>query len=168
MKKNKHPGHKALRKGRWSQPNRIYLVTTVTNARRPFFNDLFVGRLVVKEMRRLEYDGIANSLAWVLMPDHLHWLFGLTEKENLSQVIKLLKGRSSHKINQILKRSGYVWEKAFHDHALRKEEDIRQTARYVVANPLRAGLVENIYDYPLWDAIWMEERFQPRAIVADH
>ncbi len=28
-------------------------------------------------------------------------------------------------------------------------------ARYVVANPLRAGLVERIGDYPLWDAIWV-------------
>ena len=155
MKKNNRPGHKALRKGRWSQPNRIYLVTTGTNARQPFFNDLFVGRLVVKEMRRLESDGIVTSLAWVLMPDHLHWLFGLTEKEDLSRVIKLLKGRSSHKINQILARSGSTWEKAFHDRALRKEEDIRKIARYIVANPLRAKLVENIYDYPLWDAVWM-------------
>ena len=28
-------------------------------------------------------------------------------------------------------------------------------ARYVVANPLRAGLVEKLGDYPLWDAVWV-------------
>jgi hypothetical protein len=28
-------------------------------------------------------------------------------------------------------------------------------ARYVVANPLRAGLVKRLGDYPLWDAIWL-------------
>jgi len=28
-------------------------------------------------------------------------------------------------------------------------------ARYIVANPLRAGLVERIGDYPLWDATWL-------------
>jgi hypothetical protein len=38
---------------------------------------------------------------------------------------------------------------------LRKDEDLQTVARYIVANPLRAGLVEKIGDYPLWDAIWL-------------
>ena len=38
---------------------------------------------------------------------------------------------------------------------LRKEEDILEIARYIVANPLRAGLVKKLNDYPLWDAIWV-------------
>jgi len=28
-------------------------------------------------------------------------------------------------------------------------------ARYIVANPLRAGLVSRVGDYPLWDACWL-------------
>jgi putative transposase len=28
-------------------------------------------------------------------------------------------------------------------------------ARYIVANPLRAGLVERLGDYPHWDAVWL-------------
>jgi len=32
---------------------------------------------------------------------------------------------------------------------------LRRVARYVVANPMRAGLVKQIGDYPLWDAIWV-------------
>jgi hypothetical protein len=28
-------------------------------------------------------------------------------------------------------------------------------ARYIVANPLRAGLVEHLGDYPHWDAVWL-------------
>ena len=34
----------------------------------------------------------------------------------------------------------------FHDRALRRDEDTLSTARYIVANPLRAGLVKNIRD----------------------
>ncbi len=48
-----------------------------------------------------------------------------------------------------------LWQKGFHDRALRREEDLVTVARYVVANPLRAGLVEKLGDYPLWDAIWV-------------
>lgn len=48
-----------------------------------------------------------------------------------------------------------VWQRGFHDRALRQEEDLIATARYVVANPLRAGLVDRIGDYPWWDAVWL-------------
>jgi putative transposase len=69
--------------------------------------------------------------------------------------MQLLKGRSSQRINQYLKRSGSIWDRAFHDHAIRENEDIKAIARYIVANPLRSGLVENVSDYSLWDAIWL-------------
>ena len=42
-----------------------------------------------------------------------------------------------------------------YDHVLRNDEDVRATARYIVADPLRAGLVDSIGDYPLWDAVWL-------------
>jgi len=78
MYSNEKPGHRALRYGRYSEPHRLYLVTTVTHERQTFFADLFIGRIVVGEMRRAHDEGMVESLAWVLMPDHLHWLLGLT------------------------------------------------------------------------------------------
>lgn len=66
-----------------------------------------------------------------------------------------IKGRSAISINRVLGSQGQLWQKGFHDRAIRKEEDLQAIARYVVANPLRAGLVDKIGDYPLWDAIWL-------------
>jgi len=48
-----------------------------------------------------------------------------------------------------------IWQDGFHDHALRQEEDLAEVARYIVANPLRAGLVERVGDYSHWDAVWL-------------
>ena len=48
-----------------------------------------------------------------------------------------------------------VWQRGFHDYALGVDKDIVHVARYIVANPLRAGLVSRIGDYPLWDAKWL-------------
>lgn len=51
----------------------------------------------------------------------------------------------------LLRRDGLIgpcWQRGFYDHALRKEEDIRTSAEYIVNNPVRAGLVENWVDYP--------------------
>lgn len=54
-----------------------------------------------------------------------------------------------------LSRQGRLWQPGFHDHAVRREESLEAIARYIVANPLRAGLVKKVGDYPLWDAIWV-------------
>jgi REP element-mobilizing transposase RayT len=67
-----------------------------------------------------------------------------------------MKSQSGNSINQLLGRSSNpVWQRGFHDHALRRDEDIVRVARYIVANPLRAGLVSRIGDYPLWDSVWV-------------
>ena len=144
-----------LRKGRYSQKNRIYCVTTVTNDRYPFFVKFTAARLLVGEMRHLHINGQVVSLAWVIMPDHLHWLLQLSGESSLSDVVKLLKGRSSRKINEALGRQGSLWQRAFHERAMRREDNIRNIARYIVANPLRAGLVSDMRDYSHWDCVWV-------------
>lgn len=144
-----------LRKGRLSKTGQVYFITTVTDNRQTFFHCFQTARLVVLEMRRVESENRIRSLAWVLMPDHLHWLFVLQDNIRLSDTMKAFKARSALGVNRFLTRTGAVWQRAYYDHALRKEEDIKGIARYMIANPLRAGLVTNIGDYPLWDAVWL-------------
>ena len=144
-----------LLRGRVSRTGQIYHIMTTTEGRAPLFRDFTVARLVIAEMRRLEEQNLLHSIAWVLMPDHLHWLLQLNGPMAISTVIKVLKGRSARQLGFLLPDSQPVWQKGFHDHALRREEDVRKVARYIVANPLRAGLVEQIGDYPLWDARWL-------------
>ena len=140
----------ALRRGRCSEPGRAYLVTTVTRGRERLFADWRVGRWVALELCAAP----AETLAWVLMPDHLHWLMVLQDG-TLAATVRQVKSRSAIAVNRYLGRAGRVWQKDYHDHAVREEEDLRAMARYVVANPLRAGLVERIGDYPLWGASWL-------------
>ena len=144
-----------LMKGRFSSVNHIYFITTVVNKRIPYFKDIYIARKIINEMRFLHDEDFVRSIAWVLMPDHLHWIFQLGEKQDLSFVMKLFKGRSSKSLNDVLNRQGPIWQRAYYDHALRDHEDIRKISRYMVANPLRSGLVDNIGDYPLWDAMWL-------------
>jgi len=147
------PHGRDLRNGRFSEPNRIYLVTSVTYQRSPVFADFACGRYVVSAMQREQSQ--ATTLAFVIMPDHLHWLMQLSETGELDKVVGDIKSISAHRINKQLRRRGKVWQAGYHDHALRAEEDVQAVARYVVANPLRAKLVERIGEYPLWDAVWL-------------
>ena len=145
-----------LRRGRYSEQQRAYFVTAVlTERERRYFADFSCARCVVAEMRDLHDDGTVSSLAWVVMPDHVHWLFQLGKNMDLSAAVKRFKACSARRVNGHLSQQGALWQKSFYDHALRQDEDIRDVARYIVANPLRAGLAERIGDYPLWDAIWL-------------
>jgi REP element-mobilizing transposase RayT len=183
-----------LRKGRFSSPGQPYLVTSATLDRRPIFADFGMGRILVNVMREHEEKGDVESLAFVVMPDHFHWLFTLTGKCTLSKLIGQVKGACAYQIGRIskpcgsgfsrhqslapegapanLRRSGFsrdgsgrdrrIWQKGFHDHALRRDEDVRAVARYMVMNPVLGGIVSRIWDYPLWDAVWVDDsRFDP-------
>lgn len=152
--KNYH-GHR-LRKGRVSLPNQVYLITAVTAGRNPVFTELSAGRAVVQELIEAEKRGRAETLAYVVMPDHLHWLMSLDAGKLLADVIGGVKRYSAVVINRLPGGSlSPVWQRGFHDHALRNEESVIDVARYIIANPLRAGLVKRIGDYPLWDAVWL-------------
>ena len=104
---------------------------------------------MVCQLRTLQDEGLAETLSDVLMPDHLHWLMTLRSGE-LSGVMRLLKGRTAHVLGHP------IWQSNYHDHAIRKDEDLRALARYIIANPLRAGLVERIGDYPWWNSVWLD------------
>ncbi len=148
------PSAHRLRRGRFSEPGRLYLLTSVTEHRTPILTDLRLARLLVAEFRHAQQASTARSLAWVVMPDHFHWLMEL-QQTTLSSVMRQLKSRSTCAINKACLRSGRLWQAGFHDRALRHEEDVRAIARYIIANPLRAGLVQKIGDYPHWDAVWL-------------
>jgi putative transposase len=148
------PASNRLRIGCCAESNRIYLLTINTRDREPIFQDFPSGRVVVNQFRCAQDQGFANSLAWVVMPDHFHWLIELRQG-SLGGLVQRTKSLTTKAVKLSTGRSVSIWQRGFHDRALRREEDLVKVARYVVANPLRAGLVERLGDYPLWDAIWV-------------
>ncbi|MGX9866927.1 REP-associated tyrosine transposase [Pseudomonas moraviensis] len=143
-----------LRRGRCSEPGRAYLITVVVYQRHLIFTDWRIGRLLVAELKRAQDQQWVKSIAWVVMPDHFHWLVQL-ENASLERLMRTVKSRSTLTINRALNRTGAFWQTGYHDRAIRDNEDLRPYARYIIANPLRAGLVKKVADYPLWDACWL-------------
>ncbi|MGV8921381.1 MAG: REP-associated tyrosine transposase [Pseudomonas sp.] len=148
-----HRSHQ-MRSGRFSEVGRIYVLTAIVHRRAPVFTDLRAGRLLVEQFKLAQQEGIADSLAWVVMPDHFHWMIDL-KGSNLSDFMRRTKSRGARSVNAHLRLDGQLWQKGYYDQAIRQEEDLKTLARYIVANPLRAGLVKRVGDYPLWDAVWL-------------
>ncbi len=145
----KHPHGKNLRKGRVSLPNHAYLATIVTASRKPIFTSFDAARVAVRCFHDRDVMRHAQTLAFVVMPDHVHWLLQLEENVSLSETVRVYKA----KVSLILRQQ--TWQRGFHDHALRDEDNVRGIARYIIANPLRSGLANSVGEYPHWDAIWL-------------
>lgn len=145
-------GKALLRKGRWSEAGRVYLITFATKGREPLFAD-WESAWAAAHLRR--YVARLSFAVLVLVPDHWH---GLVEIEtcDLPSAARTLKGRSARAMNRVLSRTGReVWDGGFHDRALRVDEDLLAAARYIVRNPVRAGLAAKCGLYPFWDAVWL-------------
>jgi len=90
-----------------------------------------------------------ETLAVCIMPDHVHWL---VDTERLTEAVKSAKSITTLLIQRYGRR-GKVWQRSFHDRVLRSRDDRRQVARYLVANPVRSGLVREAGRYP-WAVVW--------------
>ena len=62
-----NPHQRNLRKGRYSLSNQIYHITFTTKQRKPIFKNLTCARIVVNELRTVELEKIADTLAFVIM-----------------------------------------------------------------------------------------------------
>jgi len=148
-------GRRALRRGRVSVPGQMYLLTTVTHHREQFFADTACARTASRVIDAASTWADSRLLAWVLMPDHWHGLLQLGD-EPLGRVMNRFKACASRALHASCGLDGPPWDRSFHDRALRVEEDVMAVARYVVANPVRAGLADSVLAYPYWNAVWLD------------
>jgi REP element-mobilizing transposase RayT len=81
------------------------------------------------------------------MPDHVHLLVeGTAADSDLRQFIKSTKQSSGRVYSRI--HDERLWDEGYHDRVLRKEADVREIARYILWNPVRAGLTTTPTEYP--------------------
>ncbi len=81
------------------------------------------------------------------MPDHLHALVaGTSEQADLAAFVKRFKQLAGFAYKQRYGES--LWQPGYHERVLRDDEGTEAVARYILANPVRAGLTRELGDYP--------------------
>jgi putative transposase len=125
---------------------RTYFVTFCAKNRRSLFADPTAARIakqVVVDYRDREWFWL---LSYCIMPDHVHLLLRLWNGDrSLSQVVGVIKNQITYRARRVHLCAD--WQKGFHDRVKRADEDERYIARYIVENPVRAGLVERYDQY---------------------
>lgn len=159
MPEQDHDGHvhpmpsPQLLVGRRSIAGNVYAIAMVCRNRSHLFEEPTNAHLAMQVLHALDQEGLTASLAWMVMPDHLHWLVQLREK-SLGYCVQRLKARSGFLINQHRRSAGAVWHPGYYDHAIRSEASLRRHARYILTNPVRAGLAARLGEYPYGWCRW--------------
>jgi REP element-mobilizing transposase RayT len=138
----------------YAVPGIAFHWTICTSGRRRFFADRALAEAIAATIRSHLAPHV-DLYAFCIMPDHVHVICG-TRFESQLAVIGRWKQIAHFAIRRVHARGG-VWQRASYDTGVRFERTLQAQAEYVVANPVRAGLVPRWEEYvPLvWHA-WME------------
>lgn len=149
-----------LLRGRLSLIGHVYSITTVTAGRHPRFLDDGNAGAVIEAIRASDRAKRTLTLAWVVMPDHLHWLFQLRQA-TLSSCLREMKAASARQIHLQKRTHGRIWQPGYHDHAVRDHESLHGLAAYILRNPVRAGLCPHSGDYRHSWCRWPDRMDEP-------
>lgn len=78
--------------------------------------------------------------AWAIMPNHVHAILKPSEGHELDRIVRSWKRFTSREINKVIGKSGRLWQSEPFDHMIRNGDHFLRFSRYVLENPLKAGL----------------------------
>ena len=142
-----------LNRGRRSVPGQVYVLSTTCHARQRRFLIKASADCVINQFHEMQTQGRVCSLAWVVMPDHIHWMLEL-KSGTLPHLARRVKSSSALALNRMSGNVGRVWQAGYFDHAMRDDESLERQAKYILANPVRAGLACAIGEYPFAWCVW--------------
>lgn len=97
--------------------------------------------------------------AWCQMSNHYHLLVE-TPEANLSEGMRQLNGVYTQHVNRVHRRVGHVFQGRFKAVLVERESHLLEVARYVVLNPVRAGMVADAGEWP-WSSHACMRGLQP-------
>jgi putative transposase len=143
----------------------LWHVTSRGNERREVFRDDDDRREFLRLLgRTVELFGWKLH-AWVLMGNHFHLLVG-TPEATLSRGMRQLNGDYAGHFNRRHGRDGHVFQGRFKAVLVQRESHLLEVARYVVRNPVRAGMVKSAEEWP-WSSYRASAGLEPAPAWLD-
>jgi putative transposase len=124
-----------------------YSLSFCTHLRAQLFVTSEVVELVLSQFLRAVREEEFSLLAYCFMPDHVHFLVqGNAESSDGRRLIKMGKQYAGYAYSK--KYGAKLWQPWGFERVLRDEEASFTVARYILENPVRAGLADRVIDYP--------------------
>ena len=126
-----------------------YSVTFCVLHRRSVFTDADVVECVLSHFLEQATMFACAILVYCFMPDHVHMLVeGTSEDADLRSFATRAKQKSG--FDFAARNQRRLWQKGYYERIVRDDEPTTELIRYIIANPVRAGLVIEPSGYPFW------------------
>jgi putative transposase len=123
-----------------------YALEFTTENRALFFKDNAAIDLVVEQFLRAARERGFVIVTHCLMPDHAHLVIdGERDDSDCLAFIKLAKQYSAYYFKQA--HGHRLWQRYGHERFIRDDMERALTIRYLLANPVKAGLVSDPREY---------------------
>ena len=127
-----------------------YFVTICTKNRQSVFGEIIdgimqlnmVGEIIKETLKDLTID-YPNSIItdYVIMPNHLHFIWFNQDNALLSDVVRKLKGKAIKSYHHLMRSQNKsyepLWQRSFYEHIIRDDKDYERIATYIENNPLQ-------------------------------
>lgn len=149
---NKHPDEPSTSiKKRWE--GRYFLaIDSFLDAANEGTNHLANNTIaeIVKESIHFRDERQFELHAYCVMPNHVHLLATNTRQDTpFHRVMGSMKANSAKKANEYLGSIGQpFWQEESYDHIIRNEKSFERIIKYILNNPVKAGLVSNWQEWP--------------------
>jgi len=144
-KRRKHPRLKE--KSLYAMPDTVVHLIIGTHAKKPYFSDPEIAGSIISIIKQVSLEKGNRIYAYCVMPDHVHILVDAPDKYGGIDFVKVVKGRFAGSSRSAQLHTSLL-QRGFYDHILRKDENVMAVARYIIANPVRAGIVDEVGKYP--------------------
>lgn len=116
-----------------------------------WLKDKEVAEIVATSIRYHEGKWL-DIVAYCIMPNHFHLVLkpheaSETADYSLTKIMYNIKRNSANHANKLLGRTGAFWQHENYDHFIRNEAELERTIKYVLYNPVKAGLVKEQKDW---------------------
>jgi len=128
----------------------IYFITTVTKNRMPLFGDSDAIELLFDVLRNVKRKHPFDSIAYCIMPDHIHLMLKVTDvsNHNISTIMHAVKRQFTLRYKQLQGLQSFsAWQTRFYDHIIRDQKDFEHHLNYIHFNPIKHGLAIKSEDY---------------------
>ncbi|WP_244298101.1 REP-associated tyrosine transposase [Actinobacillus vicugnae] len=127
-----------------------YFVTICTKDRKPIFGEIKEGKMVLNHFGYLMEKSLFSVLSenknseipdYVIMPNHLHFIWFNQDNESLSNIVKKIKGRMAAFYREYYKENNEpyfpLWQRGFYEHIIRNDKDYERISEYIENNPIQ-------------------------------
>ena len=131
-------------------------------------NYRYCQKLMVRSQKKTD----VKVIAYCLMPNHFHFLLRQDGMTPISDFISGVFNPYTQAVNREQKRTGTLFEGRFRATWVDSESYLTHLCRYIHANPITAGLVHELTNWPFSNlAAWLNEERSPlwdHRFVASH